>query len=721
MRAWKETYLPILEILNSIFLGFVFFFSVVDTENLHFQKKSFFGNYPEILVLSLLALLAGYLLQLILESISGSLKDMFLMFLILVLLAWNVMHFQRQLLLEIIFHSEELRLEFILVFMCMGFLVSGLKEAQMGGFLLGAFLFSLVLLFFGVSIENYKTLHILLLISAMINVGFRSFLRLQNQFLPSRRRRRSFKLFQGLYSSFLVLFIINLAFTTIRGFSSFQMSAFLFLLSYLLSRTFSIYRFDESYFRNSVVFGRNILIVSFLLFAGSFVLEAFNWILYLILGACLGYFKPEKPIQKLKIQTLLTGISGILLLVFFIQLTKYQFYWIHMEALLAIPVFLPFLRSSGLEPINIHLPIILVMLFSAFLFKTPTVQSFRIIPTQKVEVSPPIPYLLSDLWKSQENFRFIESGLPYDEIEKKYPNPEELDNKIPVIGDKPEDPFLNYYKKYLERNSIPYYVVSTLKREAPLDKGVLNYQSFPGFRIYYGTGLPKPEWNEKLNRSKYFSYILSGLETIEDFRNYPKELEKMERYAGYELRREIGTFRTIIAESINQYCRHYHLRQKYSEVLNCLNLEMQFGSLDKESLDIAYTTLNFTAPSYLHLELLHALSGVNQYRIPTLKKIYPIYNSAGNHRASIQTLEKLINHYKAISNWEEVEDLEKELTRTYLEADNLEAASSVIRSWLYRDRDSLIWNRLRADYEEKMSNRRRAWIPPPTVDTTEIE
>ncbi|MCC5816475.1 MAG: hypothetical protein JJT78_17120, partial [Leptospira sp.] len=323
-----------MEICNSIALGFIFFLSLKLTVFIPFRENGILSGYPEPLVFSLVALILGYFLQILATKISNQKKDFSLLVLFVAVLLWSLFHFRRPILMETIFHGDELVVSISLLFLFVGFLISGLKEAQMGGFLVGIFIFTVIGFVQEMDDLPFKLCSLGLLLSCIINLIFRSFIKLDNQFLPSRRIRRDFKLFSGLYSSFFVLFLINLAFTSVRGFTSFQLSAFLFLISYISLRTFAIYKMDESYFRKSFIIGRNLLVINFILFAGSFTWDGFSWLLYFSLGGSLGFYRPEKPIYKKRIQTLSIGIIAIFICLGIIQLAKIQYYWIHLEVIL---------------------------------------------------------------------------------------------------------------------------------------------------------------------------------------------------------------------------------------------------------------------------------------------------------------------------------------------------------------------------------------------------
>jgi hypothetical protein len=722
VRAWKEIYLPILEICNSIFLGFLFFLCLKLTAFIPYRENGLLSGYPELLVFSLVALILGYLVQILSTKIPNQKKDISLLTLFIFVLAWSLIHFPRPILMETIFHGDELVLSISLIFLLVGFLISGLKEAQMGGFLVGIFIFTVLGFVLEMDKLPFKPYCIGLLFSAIINLIFRGFVKLDNQFLPSRRVRRDFKLFSGLYSSFFVLFLINLTFTSVRGFTSFQLSAFLFLISYISLRTFAIYKMDESYFRKSFILGRNLLVINFVLFAGSFTWEAFSWLLYFSLGGCLGFYRPEKPIYKKRIQTLSIGIVAILLCLGIIQLAKIQYYWIHLEVILVIFVFLPFILSFRLTPPSIHLPILISILLSVFLFKTPMVYSFKVISKPKMNISKPIPFLLTDIWDDQSKYVFIHSGLPQDEEKDHYPSLEELKGLIPIIGDENNNySYLSYYRNYLDKNKFPYYLISRNFSSKDIQSSQLSYRSFPGFKIFYTNGVKQPNWSSAFSGDGKVNTILDKLEGIENFEEYHTALDSMEKYAYGSFKSEIQTFRRLIRDSIHSYCNYYTKNNFHAEALNCFNLMLKFGELDDMSTKSAYNSLNYSTPSHNHIDLLNTLAEVPRYKVSILKKIFPIYDSAKNYNATIETLEKLISISKVISNQNEVQSLEQELTRVYLESDKLDKAYTQIQNGIKVDKDSLIWKRLKENLDEKREAKRRIWLPPPSVDTTEIE
>ncbi|MCC5815313.1 MAG: hypothetical protein JJT78_11190, partial [Leptospira sp.] len=378
--------------------------------------------------------------------------------------------------------------------------------------------------------------------------------------------------------------------------------------------------------------------------------------------------------------------------------------------------------SFHLTPPSIHLPILIAILLSVFLFKTPVVYSFKVISKPKSNISKPIPYLLADIWEDSSKFIFIHSGLPQDEEKDHYPSLDELKGLIPIIGDDDKNyTYLSYYRNYLDKNKFPYYLISRNDHSYESHSTQLSYRSFPGFKIYYSNKVNQPNWNSEFSGDGKVNTILDKLDNIENFEEYHTALNNMEKYAYGSFKTEIQTFRRLIRDSIHSYCHHYSKNNYHAEALNCFNLMLKFGELDDISVRKAYNSLNYTTPSHNHIDLLNKLSEVPKYRVSILKKIFPIYDSAKNYNETIATLEKLIAIAKAGSNQDEILSLEQEITRIYLESDKLEKAYSQIQSGLRSDKDSLIWKRLKENLDEKREAKRRVWLPPPSVDTTEIE
>lgn len=697
------------------FLTLYCFYSIHSTVP---ESSGFFGNYSDLVALSAASFFLGYILHVLFQNIPTSRTDGILATLQTITVVWFLLIFNRPFILETIFHIEEIQFLFILLFTSLGFQITSLKESQMGGFLFGSFLFVLIGFFVKYPSSHLKLYLLLLLLTGLSNLLFRQFLNLKNQFLPTRSKKRNFKLFKDLYSSYSILFILNLAFTSVRGFHLIQLSIFLFLFAFLTSRTLTIYRSQGAYHRQSFILGRNFLVINFIIFAASFSWQAFSWVLYFNLGVALGYFKSDRPNQKKRITSILAGLVAASLCILILSLTKVNIYIIHLEVLLVFLVFLPLRTLHNMSPITHHFPVFAALILSIFLFQEPIIQNFH-KPTKPVEhISEPIPYLLSNLLESEKPYIFIQSGLPW-ENRLDFPKIDEIQGSIPVLGNDPTNTHLEYYRKYLDKKSISYLQV-TYDDTATIANNLIT-KEFPGYKISHTTDLNQADWNSVLSRDWKMNYILDKLKGIQDYKDFAPVLNQIEAYNSGDLKKEIQLFRSLIHKSILEYCTYYNETGRYANSLDCWELHLKFGRLDEKSKKIAYDSLNFSTPSVNHLDLLLELADVEMYRIPVLKKIYPIYDSMDNPKEAIRILETLRATIKSSDpNRTEIDECEQELARLHLQTNNLEGAFSFISSGLRTNPDSILWQRLKNDYDSKKESKRRSWQPPPTINTKEI-
>jgi tetratricopeptide (TPR) repeat protein len=718
VKNWKETYLPILEILNSLLMGFLTLYCFYSIHATVPESSGFFGNYSDLVALSAASFLLGYILHALFQKVPTPRTDGILAFLQILITVWFLLIFNRPFILETIFHLEEIQFLFILLFVCLGFQITSLKESQMGGFLLGSFIFVLIGFVVKYPTSHLKVFLLLLLLTGLCNLLFRQFLNVKNQFLPTRSRKKDFKLFKDLYSSYAILFILNLTFTSVRGFHLIQLSIFLFLVAFLSSRTLTIYRSQGAHHRQSFIIGRNFLVLNFIIFAASFSWQAFSWVLYFNLGVAFGYYKPDRPDQRKRITSIIYGLIAASLCLLILSLTKINIYFIHLEVLLVILVFLPLRTVHNMSPISHHFPILTAGILSIFLFQQPVIQNYHKPSKPIIQISEPIPYLLSNLLESNQPYIFIQTGLPW-ENRLDFPKLDELKGSIPVLGNNPSNAHLEYYRNYLEKQSISYILIS-FDKTAPIGNTVIT-KEFPGFKISHSPDVYKADWNSLLSRDWKTNYILEKLEGIPSYKDFAPVLDQMETYNSGDLKKEIQLFRSLIQLSILEYCTYYNETGLYAESLDCLELHLKFGKLDKKSKDIAYDSLNFTTPSVNHLNVLLELADEKLYRVSALKKIYPIYDSMNNPKEAIRILETLRSTLISENpNNIEIDECEQELARLHLETNDLDGAYYYISSGLRNQPDSILWHRLKVDLDSKRESKRKSWQPPPTINTKEI-
>ena len=116
MRPLQEIYLPILEMGISILIGVLFFGTQLLLVSTSVEIINFLGGYPELLVISIISSLSGYLFY---SFVSKELKKNLIRLAIPSLIAiciWIVFIIDRPILLESIFYQNSIRLLIALSF-----------------------------------------------------------------------------------------------------------------------------------------------------------------------------------------------------------------------------------------------------------------------------------------------------------------------------------------------------------------------------------------------------------------------------------------------------------------------------------------------------------------------------------------------------------------------------------------------------------------------------
>ncbi len=721
LKFWKEVFFPFFGIFVNLIFGFLFFLSLRFVYLLRLPDESSESIYPELGLFSLGFLLLGFVLR-IYTKIQGRFPVL-IFFFYLFGLFYLCFTLHRPFIAESLFYQKELFFLLGLIFLAAGYHTMGLQDASKGGFLTGVFLYSFLHFLVPLKTDNYKHYFILFL-SIGILAGILEYLpAVSGQFLPTRHLRKHFRFYEVLYSCFFILFLTHTGIAFLRGIESLFVAVFLFLLSYLAARVFVIYFLNKAYYRTSVIYGRNLLVASFVLMSVSFSFPATGLLVFVLTGGGLGFFHPKLENLRNQSTIILLSFISIGILIPVVYLSRQNYYWIHtLTLLLSFTIFYPFLQSRIFDPLSKYIPVFSAALLSVFFFK-PFAINIAVPANLKTDLDcEPIPYLLSDFIRPERKFIHIHSCLPYDS-EVRYPHPKSLSGSIPILGSR-KTPLRDYYQGYMLKESVPYYIVQPGNSINVSLLSSMRYKSFPGFTLYYSHDTLEPGWSREFSMDWKFSYLLDRLKEEPDFTRHPAILRKLELYAGYEVKREVEKYRNLVQKSIRNYCEYFQRHSLYDEALNCYVLELEYGDLPKISLKNSYKLLSYTTPGVSQIPLLERLAQDEEYRTSVNRKLYPIYMSVNMYDEAVRILENLIEISNREGAAEERNAFELERVRALIESDKLEKAYPLIQSALKKDPDSILWKRMLADYESKREIRRRFWNNPlPSVEsmTPEME
>ncbi len=724
MRPLQEIYLPILEMGISILIGVLFFGTQLLLVSTSVEIINFLGGYPELLVISIISSLSGYLFY---SFVSKELKKNLIRLAILSLIAiciWIVFIIDRPILLESIFYQNSIRLLIALSFLIIGILLSDQKEVQKGGFLIGMLFFLFLDEFINFTNENLKWILISLLTGLFINYLFRTNLSLKNQFLPRRLSRRNYKYFIPLYQSFLILFVITIGTYIYRSVLPLDLVLIVFLTTYTITRSIAIYKIPEQVHRLGFIYGRYLLTVSFILYAASYSWNSLFYGLLIAIAVGLGFYRPSQSNERINQLPILLGILGLVICGLIIYITKFNILFIHLLFLLFAIIYLPIQRKTIMNPIDKQAPLIVGMLLSMLLFQIPSKAISQTIRIQQNYVDEPIPFYLSNLFEENKIYSFIQSNLPYSSpIE--FPTEDEIIGTIPILGFNQENKYLKYYWIYLKERNIPHYILVSesgdIKARASSVLNGMSFVNYPGFTIYYFPDSIKPGWSSKLSQDWKFSSINDRLKSAKDWREFPAILNQMSTYGGSEIRSEVAIYKSLLHESILEYCKFFAEEQRHNESIDCIELSLGFGELDIGTKEIAFNAMNFITPSTKHIALLEYLSKDPKYKASSLAKLFPLYDSIDDFKNSVDVMQRLRISLQELNHEQELRDLEIEEARYFIKMNKWEEASSSISSNFRKYPESIVWQRLNEELAKWKESRRNYWTPREKIDTKSIK
>lgn len=708
----------------SILIGVLFFGTQLLLVSTSVETINFLGRYPELLAISIISSLSGYLIY---AFISKGLKKNLIRIAIYSLIAiciWIVFIIDRPVLLESIFYQNSTRLLIALSFLIIGILLSDQKEVQKGGFLIGMLFFLFLGEFLQFTNESLKWILLFLLIGLFINYLLRTYLSLKNQFLPTRLSRRNYKYFIPLYQSFLILFVITIGTYFYRNLLSLDLVLIIFLTTYTITRSIAIYKIPEQVHRIGFIYGRYLLTISFILYAASYSWNNLFYGLIIAIAVGLGFFRPSQSNERFNQQPILLGILGLIVCGLIIYITKYNILFIHLLFLLYAIIYLPIQGKTIMNPIDKQAPLIVGMLLSMLLFQIPSKAIPQTIRIQQNYVNEPIPFYLSNLFEENKIYTFIQSNLPYSSPVE-FPTEDEIISTIPILGFNQENKYLKYYWIYLTERNIPHYIlVSESEEIRARASSVLSGMSsvnYPGFTIYYFPESIKPAWSSKLSKDWKFTSINDKLKSAKDWKEFPAILNQMSTYGGSEIRSEVAIYKSLLHDSILEYCKYFAKEQRHSESIDCIDLSLRFGDLDIGTKEIAFDAMNFITPSSKHIALLEYLSKDPKYRASSLAKLFPLYDSIDDFKNSVDVIQRLRISLQENNQEQELRDLEIEEARYFIKMNKWEEASSSISSNFRKYPQSIVWQRLNEELAKWKESRRNYWTPKEKIDTKNIK
>jgi hypothetical protein len=716
VRVWKEIYLPVFEIINSLLVGFLFLATLNLTVESSSESRLIWNNYPELFVLSLISTLAGYILIGFLgkESIQKTIQLCSLG--LIACLIWLLWIMDRPILVESIFFQKSFHSLIAGMSFMAGVLLADQKEVQKGGFLIGILIYFLSENVLDWHLEHLKILMCLYTIALLINYGFRNVLEIKNQFLPTRIVKKKYKYFQPIYHSFLILFMLMVGSQIYRGLSQIDLLVILYLVSYSLTRSFVIYKISSQIHRVGFIYGRYLLTISFICFSAIFSWSILIYPLVVMVAVGIAFFKPIYTTENSDSNAILLGALTVLISAIIIYLSKTSIYFIHLLAFLYLIVFFPIFKKTLINPIDKIIPVAIGLLFSIFLFQVPTRLNTTSNKGHDIPIFDPIPYKLSDLFDSNENFSYIRSNLPFvSRIQ--FPQEEEIEGTVPILGYNPDDTYLQYYSIFLREKKIPFYVIATnnqihKRKKIPMLEN-LESVDYPGFKIFYPTNAKKPNWTNRLSRDWKFSYIQGKVGSLSNWDQVSLEFSTIEKYASSDLKTEMRNYRQLIHDSISQYCEFYYKNQRFLDTLECTSLVLKFGELDSNMKSISYQSLNFTTPNLNHIDVLKNLSADPEYKVSTLMKLFPIYDSLGDHKNTIEIISQLKSTLLKNEAYRELNELEIDEARMYLKLGKWEEANSAISAGQRKYPESILWQRMVSELEKWKQQRNKSWSTQP--------
>lgn len=724
MRSLQEIYLPILEIVISLCVGLLFIASQQILVTASSETLTLFTEYPELVMVSVIAFTIGYLFY---AFASESWKKNILLIANLGIFSsviWIIIILDRPILLESIFYQNSTRILIGSSFILIGIMLADQKEVQKGGFLIGMLAYLFLNDYLRWSNEDLKWILLFLFVSLFINYLLRTNIVLKNQFLPTRLSRRNYKYFIPLYQSFLILFILIIGTYIYRNLWDFDLLLIIFLSTYTIIRSIAIYKIPEQVHRYGFIYGRQLLTASFILYAASFSWNGLFYPLLLIVAIGLGFYRPSQSNEKFNKLPLLLGLLNLFVLALVIFLSKYNLLFIHLLIILYAIIYLPIQNKTIMNPIDKQAPLIVGMLLSMFLFQIPTKALARSVRTQPSIQIEPIPFYLSNLFDENQIYTFIQSNLPFSSpIE--FPTEDEIKGSIPILGFNKDNKYLRYYSIYLTEKKIPHYIIvseSILEQanSSPLLSSMESV-SYPGFSIYYYPNSLKPSWSSKLSKDWKFVSIQDKIKTISDWKDQYTLLNQIYTYGGSDMKTEVNTYKKLIHDSILEYCKFFSEQERYNDTIECIDLSLNYGEVDNEIKEISFNAMNYTTPSTKHIRLLKNLSIDSQYKIKSLSKLYPLYESLDDYKNTIDTIGQLKIALLALEKKEELQDLEIDEARYFIKMNKWEEASSSISSNFRKNPDSIVWQRLNDELEKWKESRRQSWTPRIPIETKGIK
>lgn len=726
MRSLREIYLPILDISLAIAAGFFCLLFLDSVYLISVEIGNFWFGYPSLFLMTLIAGILGGIIPLIFPKISLGPK-LLVGFLCLILGGGFFSIWERPFLVDSIFYLFEIQVGLGIFSFLISFLLFGYREAQKAGLFLGILLGS-----FWISVAQpgqnlWKLLAGLISILVFFNLVFRGFPQIQNQWIPKHWNQTPDRLDTGVFCSFFILLSLNLVLSVFRMSDLGVLSLSSFLIFLFLGMGVRISRRFEKKFRTRFWIGRILLLFSGFLTGISSTWNFLSLPGFALIGFGLGFFESNLHRQTKDLTKNIIFSQVFLALGLIFSFYSLYFIWI---ALFSLPfALIPFIKSVKVDSIYNILPIGFVLFVSVFLIKPPDRMSLAIPENQSnYQISSaPFPFLLSNLLEKnsagEEEYLFVQTPLPVlNRVD--LPKPEEIGNKILVLGDPGQNRVLEFYLGYLIQFKIPFYLIvpSDLSLEErrsefslPSNRThswtKLKWVDFLQFRIYYFLADP-PDWNSQLTRDWKFHYVLEKTSDLKSIQEIPDAFKKWEPYVSGDLRLESKKWKSLIHESLLAYCRYYHSEFKFGEVLDCYSNTLNFGPLPDPDQSLAYDSLNFSPPTSGHLDLLLYLREDKEYRVAISKKLYPLYESMGERVQSIGILRELIRESADILSPSELEILESELARMYLRTGNLEESFSWISAGLKKYSNSVVWPRLKEEWDRTRESRRSQWMRP---------
>lgn len=446
-----------------------------------------------------------------------------------------------------------------------------------------------------------------------------------------------------------------------------------------------------------------ILIINFYFTLQQAELELIYPYLFFLDACLIGLYRPYQINFKRLIQALLLSILFVL-----IALNHYSYFSTdHLKPVVVVLMIgiliFPLLIEPFIQPVfRITFGVILFCIgFFAF---TPIPLLYEINFEAK-EIARPLPFHLSGIPFEEKNFIYYNTHLPFKKSQK-LPKLNSIKNKIIVLEAAGQLELIMTYILQLENLKLPYILLQeTQDKIIRLTNWSPEIKDFFKFRIYYAKSFEKRIFARQ-EKVKGLDYILKKIAKIQTNEEMAETLNKIIIYDYYH-RQAASYYKNKIIDSYRVYVDYFYRKKDFSKTLYTINTYYLFDRTDKEINEIAYHSLLQITPSEANIPIMEELQDFEPYKEQILNRLYPLYVRQKNYKLALKKNEELIYYYKKAKKLSEIQDLQIEKAKLYLESSDLIHAKSLIDSQLRKNSDSIRWQKIRETLNFRLEEAKR--------------